>query len=318
VLLNKRILFFGGKGGVGKTTCAAAVALAASRSGKRVLLVSTDPAHSTSDIFEKQISHVESEICPGLFAMELDGEFEARTYIETVKRQISTIFSATIVREAERQIELAAQMPGVEDVALFDRMSDLIVTRYDDYDLLVFDTAPTGHSLRLLRMPELLSSWIGALSRRRRGIVSLDRNIDHVRLKPENAGPVSDDPILKALESRGEKLDRVRSRLMHHNETGFVLVLIPEKLPIEESVRAATALAEANVNVCGVIVNRVLPDSAEGEFYRSRRRQEQIYRDEIIRRLGAYRLQWVPQFETDVYGMESLSRISAALAKAPT
>src|SRR5206468_11411429 len=135
-------------------------------------------------IFEKQISHVESEIYPNLFALELDGEFEARTYIETVKRQISTIFSPSIVKEAERQIELASQMPGVEDVALFDRMSDLIVSRYDEFDLLVFDTAPTGHSLRLLRMPELLSSWIGALTRRRRGIVSLDRNIDHVRLKP--------------------------------------------------------------------------------------------------------------------------------------
>ena len=165
MLLNKRVLFFGGKGGVGKTTCASAVALAASRSGKRVLLVSTDPAHATSDIFEQPISHTESEICPGLFAMELDGEYEARTYIETVKRQISAIFNPSIVREAERQIELASQMPGVEDVALFDRMSDLIVTRYDEYDLLVFDTAPTGHSLRLLRMPELLSSWIGALSR---------------------------------------------------------------------------------------------------------------------------------------------------------
>jgi len=206
----------------------------------------------------------------------------------------------------------------VEDVALFDRMSDLIVSRYDDFDLLVFDTAPTGHSLRLLRMPELMSTWIAALTRRRRGIVSLDRNVDHVRLQPTGAGPVDDDPILKTLESRGEKLERVRSRLSHHNETGFVLVLIPEKLPIEESVRAAAVLAEANINVCGVIVNRVLPDSADGAFYQSRRAQEQIYRDEIIRRLGTYSLQWVPQFETDVYGVESLSRLSAVLANAPT
>src|SRR5215471_5235958 len=99
IFLRKRILFFGGKGGVGKTTCASAVALAASRSGKRVLLVSTDPAHSTSDILGKPIGHVESEIQPGLFALELDGEYEARTYIETVKRQISTIFSASIVKE---------------------------------------------------------------------------------------------------------------------------------------------------------------------------------------------------------------------------
>src|SRR5213078_169650 len=213
IFQRKRILFFGGKGGVGKTTCASAVALAASRMGKRVLLVTTDPAHSTSDIFEKQFSRNESEICPGLCGIELDGEYEARSYIETVKRQISTMFSSSILKEAERQIELASMMPGVEDVALFDRMSDLIVSRSDAYDLIVFDTAPTGHSLRLLRMPELMTSWIDALARRRRGVVSLDRNIDRVRLKPTDAGPVDDDPILKALEKRSEKLDLVRSRL---------------------------------------------------------------------------------------------------------
>ena len=318
MLLKKKILFFGGKGGVGKTTCASAVALAASRLGKRVLLVSTDPAHSTSDIFEKQFGREESEICPGLFGLELDGEFEARSYIETVKRQISTMFSASILKEAERQIELASMMPGVEDVALFDRMSDLIVSRCDDYDLVVFDTAPTGHSLRLLRMPELMTSWIQALSQRRRSLVDLNRSMDSVRLKPASTpGTTEDDPILKALERRGEKLEQVRSRLMHHNDTGFVLVLIPEKLPIEESVRAAAMLREANVNVSCVIVNRVLPDLADGEFYQARRRQEQVYRDEIIRRLGDYRLQWVPQFETDVYGLASLERISAVLVTAP-
>src|SRR5947207_2817668 len=112
--------------------------------------------------YEKQFGREESEICPRLFGIELDGGFEARVYIETVKRQISTLFSASILKEAERQIELASMMPGVEDVALFDRMSDLIVLRSDDYDLLIFDTAPTGHSLRLLRMPEFMTSWIHA------------------------------------------------------------------------------------------------------------------------------------------------------------
>jgi arsenite-transporting ATPase len=122
---------------------------------------------------------------------------------------------------------------------------------------------------------------------------------------------------LKALERRGDKLEQVRSRLMHHNETGFVLVLIPEKLPIEETVRAAAMLRDANVNVCGVIVNRVLPDITDGAFYQSRRRQEQVYRDDIIRRLGECPLKWVPQFETDVYGLDRLAQVSAVLVNAP-
>src|SRR5207249_1324675 len=110
-LLEKRILFFGGKGGVGKTTCASALALAAAKRGKRVLLVSTDPAHSTSDIFERLFSREEEEIYPGIVGVEVDGDFEARRYIETVKNQIAKLFSSSVLKEAERQIELVSTMP---------------------------------------------------------------------------------------------------------------------------------------------------------------------------------------------------------------
>jgi arsenite-transporting ATPase len=159
--------------------------------------------------------------------------------------------------------ELASTMPGVEEVALFDRMGELIVTRIDSYDLVVFDTAPTGHTMRLLRMPELMSSWIDALSKRRRNLMTFGQNI-------EKAGP-EPDPILTTLERRKGKLELVRARLMQHNFTGFVLVLIPERLPIEESARTAELLRDANVNVCGILVNRVLPDNLEGDFYQARR-----------------------------------------------
>jgi arsenite-transporting ATPase len=315
VLLKKRILFFGGKGGVGKTTCASAVALAASREGRRVLLVSTDPAHSTSDIFEKQFGAEEREICPGLTGLEIDAPLEARRYIDNAKASIARMFSPAVAKEAERQIELASAMPGVEEVALFDRIGDLIVGRFDAYDMLIFDTAPTGHTLRLLRMPELVSTWITALSKRRRALLSLNKDIDQVRLAPEAIDP-EDDPILRTLEARREKLEQVRARLMQHNFTGFVLVVIPERLPIEETARAAEMLRESNVNVCGVIVNRVLPDAAEGDFYRSRRQQERIYVDEIKQRFSGYPLTWVPQLATDVYGLESLERVSYLLMRA--
>ena len=102
---------------------------------------------------------------------------------------------------------------------------------------------------------------------------------------------------------------------MQHNFTGFVLVLIPERLPIEETARAAEILRESNVNVCGVVVNRVLPADLEGDFYQSRRRQEQIYVDEIKERFGGYPLTWVPQLATDVYGLDSLERVSSLLVR---
>ena len=312
-LLKKRILFFGGKGGVGKTTCASAVALAAAKAGKRVLVVSTDPAHSTSDIFERAFSREESEVYPGISGIEVDADFEARRYIETVKSQIARLFSPSILKEAERQIELVSTMPGVEEVALFDRMSDMIIGRQDHYDMIIFDTAPTGHTLRLLRMPELMASWIDALSKRRKALLSLNENIDKARLVKESSDPAA-DPILATLERRKEKIEQVRIRLMQHNFTGFVLVLVPERLPIEESARAAETLQDANVNVCGILVNRVLPENLQGEFYQARRQQEQKYRDEIQRRFAKYPVEWILQFETDVYGLKNLERLSEMLA----
>src|SRR6186997_2544971 len=129
-LIEKKVLFFGGKGGVGKTTCASAMALAASRAGKRVLLVSTDPAHSTSDLFERPIGPEPVELLPNLTGLEIDGAFESKRYVSKVKDHISTIFGAHILKEASRQIDLAASMPGAEEVALFDRMGEII--RADD------------------------------------------------------------------------------------------------------------------------------------------------------------------------------------------
>jgi arsenite-transporting ATPase len=296
-LFDRKILFFGGKGGVGKTTCASAAALAASRQGKRVLLVSTDPAHSTSDIFEIPFGATEREILPGLTGIEIDAQHEARRYVEEVKKQIAKLFSPAILKEAGRQIELAATMPGAEDVAVFDRMTELIIDRNQTYDVIVFDTAPTGQTLRLLRMPELLSSWISALSRSRRAMVS-----------PEEDEP---DPILAVLDRRRDHLEEVRALMMRSKTTAFVLVLIPERLPIEEATRALGALAEAEIAIAGVVVNRVLPDQLSGAFYESRRRQEQIYLDEVEQRFAHLPRLRIPQFESDVYGLPSLERVRA-------
>ena len=246
--------------------------------------------------------------------IELDANLEARRYVDRAKAEISRMFSHAVAKEAERQIELASAMPGVEEVAVFDRISDLIIDRFDAYDLLIFDTAPTGHTLRLLRIPELVSSWIAALSRRRRALLSLNQDIDKVRLAPEAIDP-DEDPILRTLDQRREKLEQVRARLMQHNFTGFVLVLIPERLPIEETARAAEILRDSNVNVCGMVVNRVLPDDLEGRFYQSRWKQEQVYVEEIKRRFAAYPLTWIPQFETDVYGLENLERVRSGLMR---
>jgi len=299
-LFDREVLFFGGKGGVGKTTCAAASALAASRLGKRVLLVSTDPAHSTSDIFQQQIGAQPTQLQPSFFAMEIDAAAESATYVKNVKTQIAQLFGHEILKEASRQIDLAATMPGAEEVALFDRMASLIRGEDERFDLIVFDTAPTGHTLRLIRMPELMEAWIKALSRSRRAMLGIDQD-DRT------------DPIMLSLNGRLDSLRELRARLVTGRTTGFVLVLIPERLPIEETARAIEQLDDAGVNVSRLVVNRVLPETTTDPFMTARRKQERVYLDEIASRFAAHPMVRIPQFESDVYGIESLERIGGHL-----
>jgi len=304
-LLDKRVLFFGGKGGVGKTTCASAMALAASRVGRRVLLVSTDPAHSTSDMFERPIGPEPVELLPNLSGLEIDGAFESRRYVSTVKERIKGLFGPQILKEASRQIDLAASMPGAEEVALFDRMGELIRGEDPRFDLIVFDTAPTGHTLRLIHMPELMEAWIRALSRSRRAMLGVEQDD-------------ATDPIMISLSARLERLREFRAQLLSPRTTAFVLVLVAERLPIEETARAIDQLREAGVNIGGLVVNRVLPASSPDPFLQSRHAQEQVYLDEIARRFRTHVNVQVPQLPWDVHGVGTLSTLAALLVTEAT
>lgn len=299
-LLDRKVLFFGGKGGVGKTTSASATALAASRAGRRVLLVSTDPAHNTSDIFGRPIGPEIVEVLPNLHALEIDAARESGRYVSEVKDRIKALFGHQILKEANRQIDLAASMPAAEEVALFDRIGSLIRGEDDRFDLLVFDTAPTGHTLRLIRMPELMEAWIRALSRSRRAMLGVDQDDKN-------------DPIMLSLADRLERLREFRARLVSPRVTAFVLVLVAERLPIEETARALVQLDEAGVRVGALVVNRVLPPSSPDPFLVARQAQERIYLDEIDHRFTSVPLMRVPQLPRDVHGIETLETIAAAL-----
>jgi arsenite-transporting ATPase len=243
-----------------------------------------------------------------LTAIEIDGESEAARYIGDVKRDIQRMFSPNVVRQAHRQIEMAAASPGLVEVALLDRMIDLVVDRAREYDLIVFDTAPTGHTLQLLRMPDAMTAWIQALVRHRRAVVEIDRGAEQT---PAEAAAA--DPVLAALERRHGRISRLRSTIMDRAMTSFALVTIPERLAIEETVRAEELLSDTGVDIGGLIVNRVLPDNLEGEFYRARKEQEQAYLTEIDRRFPRLRKVRIRQLPRDVYGTASLEQISEQL-----
>ena len=221
-----------------------------------------------------------------------------------VKEQIKDLFGHHILKEAHKQIDLAASMPGAEEMALFDRIGGLIRGEDTRFDLIVFDTAPTGHTLRLIRMPELMEAWIRALSRSRQAMLGIEQDD-------------KSDPVLISLTARLEGLREFRARLLSPRVSAFVLVLVAERLPIEETARAIEQLDEAGVTVGGLVVNRVLPDSSPDPFLQSRHSQEVIYLDEIERRFAKWPRVRVPQLPTDVHGVKTLEALSEILVPQP-
>ncbi len=157
-------------------------------------------------------------------------------------------------------------------------------------------------------MPDAITTWIQALVRHRRAILEIDRGAEQT-LEAAAAA----DPVLAALERRHERLAQLRRIMTDRSRTSFVFVMIPERLAIEETARAAEQLADTGVDVGGLVVNRVLPDGLEGEFYRSRKAQEETYLKEIDRRFARLPRVRVRQLPRDVYGLESLALVSDQL-----
>lgn len=302
-LLNKKIIFVGGKGGVGKSTSASAIALAASRLGKSVLLVSTDPAHNLSDLFHTKLKGEPTKVRDRLFVMEIDPERETDRYIKKVKENLQGQVRATMIEEVHRQIDMAKTSPGADEAALFDRITSLVLEELKRFDLIIFDTAPTGHTLRLVSLPEVMGVWMDGMLERRR-----QTNEHYTQLL--NDGEPVEDPIYQTLQERREKFRQVRDILLDPTMTGFLFVMNPERLPIQEAQRGIDTLRKHDIPVLGIIVNKVLPDEVDGTFFQKRKEQQLIYLEEIntlFKNIPQIRMELL---EEDISTIEHLEKVS--------
>ncbi len=307
---KNRLAFFGGKGGVGKTTLAAAFATLLANRGEKTLLVSTDPAHSTSDILGMQLAGEPQHVEGNLWAVEIDAEKDAAEYIEKIKVDAKDSVSIEVQPTVEQHLDLAKNSPGTEESALFDRFVNLIALSPDEYDRIVFDTAPTGHTLRLLTLPALLTAWAEGMVRQREKVAGVERMMRNLAGSDAPEG----DPILDRLRERRNKFHHARHRLLE--DTTFYLVLIPERLPIEETDRALKTLTGNDVHVGALVVNRVFPDTVDGDFMRSRLEQQSEYLEEIESRFVKKQVVRVEQGARDITERGQLDSIARQLDEA--
>jgi arsenite/tail-anchored protein-transporting ATPase len=258
----RKFVFFGGKGGVGKTTVSSAYSLKCARAGLKTLVVSTDPAHSTSDVFDQQFDDDPRSVdgVENLWAMEIDPESEVENHLMEIKRSLGDHVSAGLVNAIDRQVEMAHQTPGAHESALFDRFID-VMRNSNEYDRVVFDTSPTGGTLRLLSLPEFLEGWIDRLLHKRRKSIDL---FEKAAIGDREPRRVSEgDPIIARLQERKELFEFAGEVL--RNDAAFFLVLNPDELSIRETGRAVEELTESGLPVSGLVVNKVTPEPDEEE-----------------------------------------------------
>jgi arsenite/tail-anchored protein-transporting ATPase len=309
---STRYIFFGGKGGVGKTTAAAATALAlldAGVAGERILLFSTDPAHSLSDSLGVEVGGVarrgRGDDAPRLFAREMDAARALEEFKQKHRAVLAEIADrGTILDEADINDLLDLSLPGMDEVMALFELSE--VERTGTYSRVVVDTAPSGHTSRMLRLPEVFARWVGALdvmSEKHRYMVA------HFA----RAGRVREDEVDLFLRDLAGRVARVRSMLFDAAGASFVLVTIPEALAFEESARYFKSLRDEGVNVTDLVVNRVEREHASCPFCRARVRMQSRWLKALSREFKSLRTHLVPLFPEEVRGADSLRDFARAV-----
>jgi len=329
-LLTRPLLFVGGKGGVGKTTTAAALALAAAERDRRCLLVSTDPAHSLADLFGRSIGNRETALAASLWALEIDPDQQADEHLATVKARMKRLVHPRSYAEVDRQLDLARLAPGTMEAAMLERVAEVMEMAGREYDQVVFDTAPTGHTVRLLSLPEVMAAWTDGLLGHRERSAQLGSALRHLgggRKKGDDLSLLEsaadhetgsrDEELNDVLQARRRKFVRAREQLLDPAVASFLMVVNPDRLSVLETIKAAEMLRRFSVPVTGLVVNRVLPDDADGVFLAARRRQEAAYLEEIDRAFARLPRVRVPLLPGDVHEIEALLALGRRIVGAP-
>lgn len=303
-----KYVFFGGKGGVGKTVLAGAAAIWAAQHGRSTLLASTNPVHSLSGLLGQDVFGKPTPVqdVPNLFAYEID----TRETIEKSKREIREKIEwflkfADIKTKADEFVESATMNPAFEESAMFENMIDIMFE--DKYEMYVFDTAPTANARRLLGMSSVYSMWVNKMVQSRQEAMSLRELLSYSKKKQEK------DPLMDYLLNLRARMERAKKLLTNEALTSFFFVTLPEALPIAVITRFINWFHDFGIPVGGVIVNMVIDKNAvtadSPDFVKNRVAMQEEHMQTIWKEFDGQVRAILPLFETEVRGVNMLKRM---------
>ena len=308
---DMKFVFLGGKGGVGKTVLAGASALWLARQGKRTLLASTNPVHSLTSMLDQDVFGAPTlvEGADNFYAYEIDTKDTIEKSKVEIRDKISWFLRfADIKTKADEFVESATMNPAFEESAMFENMIDLMFE--DEYEVYVFDTAPTANARRLLGMSSVYSMWVNKMLKSREEAKSLRELLSYSKKKEER------DPLLEYLLRFRERMGRAKDLLTDDQKTAFFFVTLPEALPIAVIKRFIAWFHDFGIPVGGVVVNMKIEEATVREdapdFVKNRLQMQEEYMEEIWRSFPDVRA-IVPLFETEVRGVEMLDRTAQAM-----
>ncbi|XP_058086247.1 ATPase GET3A-like isoform X1 [Magnolia sinica] len=289
-------VFVGGKGGVGKTTCSSILSILLSKVRASVLIISTDPAHNLSDAFQQRFTKIPTLVngFTNLFAMEVDPNVE-NDDLPNVEG-MDSFFS-----------DLANSIPGIDEAMSFAEMLRLVQTM--DYSVIVFDTAPTGHTLRLLQFPTTLEKGMDKMMSLRNRFSGLLNQVTRIFGIHEEFG---EDAMLGKLEGMRNVIEQVNRQFKDPDLTTFVCICIPEFLSLYETERLVQELAKFEIDTHNILINQVLFDEegVESKLLKARMRMQQKYIDQFYMLYDDFHITKLPLLPQEVCGVEALKGFS--------
>lgn len=296
-----RIILYTGKGGVGKTSIAAATALKCARDGHKTLVVSTDAAHSLGDSLDTKLSPEPLELEKNFWAQEIDSIHEVEQGWGKVQQYLTALFTAKSVKDITTE-ELTV-FPGMEDLLSLLRI--LSYYKEKTFDVIIIDCAPTGETLALLSFPDMLRWWMDKLFPMKRKAIKLVKPV----VEPLLGIPMPSDGVMGEIDKIYNQLDEMRQILSDRDITSIRIVVNPEKMVIKEAQRSFTYLNIYDFNVDAIIINRVIPDNVTDKYFKLWKEIQKKYIEMISEAFSPVPIYNAPLFENEIVGLEMLQRM---------